>query len=233
MVKKNNSLWILSKYFGLIILIAILWIILSYYHLSYNSDKIVNNNLTQYIIDKKIGHKSNSSEIILPSDKNIVSKVSNLQPCRLLYMLVSYTFEQFLYVQKVLDGLRDICNFGYNVTIVIQASSGFSHLDPMYEILANQIYCIRIQDKIPLIVLEYGQIGFGLNSRHRSYMQSHIDDYDYFIYAEEDMIFTYSHLLAFLHAQNQLKIMMSENEWLQYQIGFLRYNIVYIPTIVK
>jgi len=53
-------------------------------------------------------------------------------------------------------------------------------------------------------------------------MADHLLDFDYFVFAEEDMVLTYSHLRAFVFEQDKLENSLPDSQWLRYQIGFLR-----------
>jgi hypothetical protein len=140
----------------------------------------------------------------------------------ILFMTASYSFEQFISLQNVLDNWRDICNGGWDVTVLIQVSSkGLVNNHPYLSLLRDRMYCIRTSSYIPLIVEEYGTIGFGLNSKHRACAAAHLNDFDYFSYAEEDMLLTVSHLTAFVSATTKLKEALPDS-WMRYQIGFLR-----------
>jgi hypothetical protein len=140
-----------------------------------------------------------------------------------------YTFDQFLYLQKALDALRDQCNAGWNVTILVQAASGLTYKHPRYAELADRLYCHSTGSFIPLLIENFGKIGFGLNSRHRIYMREHIEEFDYFAYAEEDMVLTVSHLQAYLDAELKLKRALPRT-WMRYFIGFLRWEDSIVDT---
>ena len=63
-------------------------------------------------------------------------------------------------------------------------------------------------------------------------MADHLLDFDYFVFAEEDMVLTYSHLRAFVFEQNKLKKSLPDSQWLRYQIGFLRCDKAIMYCIV-
>lgn len=162
----------------------------------------------------------------------VLDQISRLQghiqahrPPRLLFMTASYTKNQLLSLQKTLDCMRDHCNAGWNVTVLVQmawedkAVEGENRLAE----LQDRLYCSATDSNIPLIIQPFGKIGFGLNSRHRVYMRDHLNDYDYFSYAEEDMLLTVSHLNAFLKSETELKRLFPRT-WMRYQTGFLRYE---------
>lgn len=154
------------------------------------------------------------------SDHVLIPKLLNERPS-LLFMTASYTMDQFQSLQKVLDSMRDICNAGWNVTVHLQVSSDFSYQHPRYEEIHRRTYCFTSSSHIPIIIEKFGKIGFGLNSRHRVYMRNHLSEYDYFSYAEEDMVLSPSLLLAFLQAEVELKQLFGTS-WLKYTPGFLR-----------
>jgi hypothetical protein len=157
---------------------------------------------------------------------------------RLLFMLASNSMDQFLYLQKTLDCMRDICNAGWNVTVHMSVSGEFSMENPRYQELLDRAYCVRNQEPIRIIMEQYPEnMGFGLNSRHRLYLQQlyeralntdeafpFTDHFDYVSYAEEDMLLTISHLNAFMAAEAALQREFPST-WMQYVPGFLRYSL--------
>jgi hypothetical protein len=196
-------------------LVITLWIINQYlyFHLRSTSNSLETDALftERYLHIRK--YKENKSIGDLSDSKSVK---------RLLYMMPSNTMDQFLYLQKVIDSLRDICNEEYwHVTLHLQVSNGFNHSHYRYNEIFKRCYCINKQSYMPIIISSYDSIGFGLNSKHREYLKQHIDDYDYFAYSEEDMLFTLSHLKVYIHEMNRIKLKFPRT-WLRYALGFLR-----------
>lgn len=137
-------------------------------------------------------------------------------------MAASYSFDQLISLQQALDCLRDICNSGWDVTVHLQVSpQGLVEGHPTLALLRDRMFCVRTDSHIPLLVEEHGMIGFGLNSKHRAYMAAHVGEFDYFAFAEEDMLLTVSHLQAHIAATDTLRRYLPDT-WMRYQIGFLR-----------
>jgi len=150
--------------------------------------------------------------------------VSEPEGHRLLFMAPVYGMTQFIFLQKTLDCMLDICNMGWNVTVMLQAAKGFSQNHGRYIEIKNRAYCHRARSFIPIYVDVFSDnIGFGLNKQHRSVMTKHLYDFDYFVFAEEDMLLSASHLQAYIQAEHRLRKAMP-SQWLQYTIGFLRYE---------
>ena len=131
--------------------------------------------------------------------------------------------DQFHGLQKAMDCMRDICNAGWDVTVSMQTASGFDEEHERYNELRERMFCVDKNEYIPLHIQTFKKIGFGLNSRHRLYLQEHLMDHDYFSFAEEDMLLTVSHLKAVIEFENTLKRALPKT-WLHYTPGFLRYE---------
>jgi len=178
---------------------------------------------TKWIVEGDNLFQKRSHDFSASNDSVVVDAA--LKRPSLLFMFASYTMDQFIYMQKALDCMRDICNSGWDVTVHVQAASGFNYSSPRYEELADRLFCVSIQKRIPLIVETYDKIGFGLNSKHRLYAREHLAEFDLFVYAEEDMIFTISHLRAYLQSLRELQLTFPQT-WLHYYIGYLRWEDV-------
>jgi hypothetical protein len=148
---------------------------------------------------------------------------------RLLFMAATYTMDQLRALQMTLDGMRDICNAGWNVTIHLQSASDLVYGHERYEEFRRRLWCEDARHFIPLIVEHYDKVGFGLNSRHRLYMREHVRDFDYFSFAEEDMLLTVSHLRAYVAFERHMRAVLPRTH-LRYTIGFLRYEDSTIDT---
>lgn len=156
------------------------------------------------------------------SNKGSDSSLEMIRP-RLLFMSAVYSFDQFLYLQKVLDAMRDHCNAGWNVTIHLQVANGLHYQHPRFIETQDRLYCYDMGAHIPIILESYGKIGFGLNAKHRAFVRNHINEFDYFSYAEEDMLLTVSHLRAVIEGEKLLKSALPKT-WVRYMIGFFRWE---------
>lgn len=142
---------------------------------------------------------------------------------RLLFMTASYTDEQLVMLQKVLDCMLDFCNSGWNVTVHISASNSLNYTTSTYKEYQDRLYCKSTSSYIPIIIDNYDKIGFGLNAKHRIYMRNHINDFDFFSYAEEDMMLTVSMMSAYLDELLKVKRIFPLS-WVRYNIGFFRFE---------
>ena len=72
--------------------------------------------------------------------------------------------------------------------------------------LKQKLYCYRMGRSIPIIT-EYhdSEVGVRLGLKHRALVAKLINDYDVFIYQEDDLMLEYSHLVAYLHETKLLE----------------------------
>jgi hypothetical protein len=148
----------------------------------------------------------------------------------ILFMAASHTMNQYMQLWSTIENLRDICNAGWDVAIHLQISNRLQSNATMLNQLKHSLSCkiydqqsgSYVRHEIPLHLSEYNpDIGFGLNSRHRSIAQNLIKNYDYFIYAEEDMRLSVTNFIAYLQGMKLVKEHYPSS-WMDYTIGFLR-----------
>lgn len=164
-----------------------------------------------------------TKSILRTTDSTTTSFLVKSHRPRLLFMTATYTMDQLKAFQMTLDCMRDICNAGWNVTIHVQSASDLSYAHERYAEFQSRLWCADSESHIPLVIENYKKIGFGLNSRHRLFMREHVRDFDYFSFAEEDMLLTISHLKSFIRFQSLMKKHLPKTH-LRYTIGFMRYE---------
>ena len=175
----------------------------------------------------QLERESSRYSAIHPTEgESLAPVVSKVMKRRLLFMVASYSFDQYLSLQRTMDSMRDICNAGWDVTVHLQVSTKAINVNhPEWALLKERMFCVRTGLYIPILLEEYDMIGFGLNSKHRAYASANLDSFDYFSYAEEDMLLSVSHLEAHISATERLRrLLPGQDDWLRYQIGFLRYE---------
>lgn len=140
---------------------------------------------------------------------------------RLLFMAAVYGMKQFLYLQRTLDHVRDICNAGWDVKVILHTANELDYDHPRFKEIQDRAFCYFSGSFISIELKKYGAIGFGLNKQNRQSMLDHLNDFDYFVYLEEDMSFTINHLNAFIQSETKLKRAFPRT-WVRYVTGFLR-----------
>lgn len=173
---------------------------------------IHNHNLATYNVGSKVSKVS-----------RLPQPITNQAHGRILYLAPSYTFQQYLSLWKSLESWKDICECGWVVDISLQVSNGWTLQHPMITDMLPSLYCHRTAKILNITINQFRDIGFGLNSKHRAIIKERLLEYDYFVFAEEDMLFTIHHLHSYLLGMEQLKRLFTD-KWKEFTVGFLRFE---------
>eukprot|EP01031_Cornospumella_fuschlensis_P024485 gene24485-29594_t len=88
----------------------------------------------------------------------------------------------------------------------------------------SKVYCYRTQDYVPIVyTIRPKSIGNKLSEVAKSEAYRYKDDFDVFIYQEEDMILLYSHLVAYIAETTRLVELLGVEGLQTYSLGFQRY----------
>ena len=132
----------------------------------------------------------------------------------------------------ILHEYRSICEAGFLPSLVIFTFTTMT--SDLIHYLQAKLYCYRTQSYIPIQYNTYNSsLKYQLADQHRIFLQqdnsSITNLYDIFIYQEDDMIFTLSHLQAYLIETYKLEWLLSNatsstpTPSNDYSFGFFRY----------
>eukprot|EP01038_Epipyxis_sp_PR26KG_P004107 gene4107-5857_t len=123
----------------------------------------------------------------------------------------------------ILNEYKAMCEGGWNVTIAVFSFVELS--ESLHRFIEQKLFCYRILSQIQFKVIVYpSSIGYLLSEQPRKYAKLHLDDYDVFMYQEEDMIIQYAHLVGFLYETKRIYQLLNEKGISDYCIGFQRYR---------
>lgn len=122
---------------------------------------------------------------------------------RILCMLLSYKFFRMDSILAILHEHKSMCNAGWDVTVVI-----FTVVPPsvrMRRYLDTKVYCHRIQAPVKILFeIRSDDSPRTLGAETRYYLRDVWQQYDLYIYQEDDMIVEYNHVMAFLTETEKL-----------------------------
>ena len=85
----------------------------------------------------------------------------------------------------------------------------------------SRSYCYRIQQPIKFrLSVHDPTVGNELASFHRLEIAKEIDNYDVFVYHEDDMILKLSNFVAYLEETNKLKKLLPETGLQDFSLGY-------------
>lgn len=101
----------------------------------------------------------------------------------------------------------------------------------MQRYLESRLYCHRIERNVALHISKHDpSVHINLVEEMKDYMKSVWQNYDVFVYMEEDVIVEYQHVMGYLAETRKLWALVGKEKALtQYYIGFQRYRRHLVP----
>lgn len=116
---------------------------------------------------------------------------------RILGLLLSYNLDHIDPLFLITNEYVSMCEAGWNVTFVLFTTANWT--DKLKGYLRSKTYCYRTDDYIDIRYALYDQsVRNNLGSFHRVYIKKEIDNFDFYVYHEDDIIFKHSHLSGYL-----------------------------------
>jgi len=106
---------------------------------------------------------------------------------RLLAVINMYSLMNWELLEEVVDGYLNICEGGWHVKIVFLVA--FDWTDDLSRYLNRNLYCYRLGQSIPIEVRVFNKsIGVRIVNFSRRPVSEYINDFDVFLYTEDDMV---------------------------------------------
>ncbi|RYH29302.1 hypothetical protein EON65_09030 [archaeon] len=137
-------------------------------------------------------------------------------------MVLSFEFTRTDPIILLLHEYRSMCEAGWNPTVMFLTTNHLS--ESVRNFFRSKVYCYRTKEYIPIqYTVRPKSLGNKLAEEAKSEAYKYRNDFDVFIYQEEDIIFLYSHLVAYLAETQQLVNLLGEEGLQKYSLGFQRY----------
>ena len=116
------------------------------------------------------------------------------QDRRMLFMLNAYDFNATeSHVINTLQTLTSWCERGEEIHVALYTTS--HELASYVHEKKQRFFCQRLSASLPIAVLEYDKnITINIAGMHRYLVADKIEDYDWFLYTEDDLALTHSHV---------------------------------------
>ncbi|KAL3927187.1 MAG: hypothetical protein SGARI_005391, partial [Bacillariaceae sp.] len=157
--------------------------------------------------------------------------VSPLQDTRILIAIAAFDFSQIPHLEEVLDAYQGLCVTGASkVTLVIHATVAYPVT--LIDLLNSRIlpsckgiFSIRI-------VLKPSSLRLHLVDCHRELFYSNLDNYDLFIYTEDDIRVTPMTVAAYVTETKRVQELVGMEESKNYNVGIVRYEYNWPNNVV-
>lgn len=160
--------------------------------------------------------------------------LSVLNGVRVLVALASYDFSQLPHLEEVLDAYHDLCVAGAKVDVFVHTTEPYPV--SLIDLLNSRLTCTNPSPNAGLqitIVLKSPSLRLNLVDCHRKLFYERIDEYDLFIYSEDDIRVTPKTVASYIHETNRVKELVGgEKAASDFNVGIVRYEYNYPPEII-
>lgn len=148
--------------------------------------------------------------------------VSLLQGTRVLLCIVAFDLEQMIHLESMLDAAVDACEAGADVAVRLYAAEAWP--ERLQQLIRHRAFCSRTGQALRVeLAMKERRDRLFITNHHRPDMYALLDDFDLFVYAENDMLIPARTLAAYLQQEAALYD-ASVEAWEAHAFGFLRYE---------
>jgi len=177
--------------------------------------------------DSKIEHKAAK----VRSSSSSTSSKSPFDGIKILVAIVSFDFSQIPHLEEVLDAYQDLCMTGASkVDIVIHTTVAYPVT--LIDLLNSRLLPVCRDIFSITIIVKPSSLRLHLVDCHREMFYQKIDDYDLFIYTEDDIRVTPRIVGAYLTETKNVQAMVGTERSSDFNVGIVRYEYNYPNNVV-
>lgn len=155
---------------------------------------------------------------------------ANSEKNRVMGFILAFSYDHIDPLILILTEYVSMCEGGWDPTVVLFTTVQWT--PAMFRYIRQKTYCYRTNAAIKVRTEVHPKdVGTALAAKHRPYLEKELNNSDVFIYHEDDIIFKYSHLSAYLAETKKLNELSPETGLYDYSIGFQRYRRIYRDNI--
>lgn len=148
---------------------------------------------------------------------------ANTQYNRIMAFILNYSYDHIDPLLLIFGEYVSMCEGGWDPTVVIHTTSNWTQA--MHRFVRGKTHCYRTGQSVKVIVdVHDPSVGTSLAAKHKKFLRENVNDFDFFVYHEDDIIFKYAHLVAYLNETKTLHDLMPETGLKDNVIGFQRYR---------
>lgn len=175
-------------------------------------------------------HQTNDINVMRISSSSLShlnQENSGLSGVKILVAIASYDFSQFPLLEEVLDSYHDICVAGAKVDLYIHTVVPYTVA--LIDLLNARMNCDGME---VIIIVVSPAVRLNLVDFHRPLFYDKIDDYDLFIYSEDDIKVSPTTVKAYLDETRRIEQLVGTSPAVDYNVGIVRYEYNYPPDII-
>lgn len=148
----------------------------------------------------------------------------------ILVAIASFDFSQIPHLEEVLDGFRDVCEAGAKVDVVIYSTEPYPV--PFIDMLNSRLKCTNSENFSITISLHSPALRLHLVDIHRTLFYEKLDEYDVFVYTEDDIRVRPTTIAAYLQETERVINLVGVQKSTNFNVGVVRYEYNFPPDVI-
>jgi hypothetical protein len=148
---------------------------------------------------------------------------------RILVVLVAYDFGQLPHLEDVLDSYHDVCWSTGVAALDVIVHATVAYPVTLIDLLNSRFTCEHFT---VTIALKPAKLRLFLVDEHRQVFYDHIDEYDLFIYSEDDIRVTPTTIVTYWRESMYIAQTIGNDAASDYNIGIVRYELNFPPNVI-
>jgi len=160
-------------------------------------------------------------------------QASVLDGKRILAVIASFDFSQIPHLEELLDSFHDLCVAGAQTDVFIHTTVPYPV--SLIDLLNTRHKCTNTSPRSGLsitITLFSPSLRLHLVDKHRPLFYEKIDDYDIFVYTEDDIRITPHTIAAYLYETDRVQSIVGKEHASDFNVGVVRYEYNYPPDMI-
>ena len=157
---------------------------------------------------------------------------SVLDGLRILVAIAAYDFSQLPHLEEVLDSYNTLCAAGAYVDVFVHSTVAYPVT--LIDLLNSRLVCTNPSPRAGFsvtIVLKSRKLKLHLVDQHRKLFYDKIDEYDLFIFTEDDIRVTPTTVAVYLSETKRVKELVGPEKAAGFNVGIARYEYNYPPDV--
>jgi hypothetical protein len=167
------------------------------------------------------------------SSSSSSSTASILDGVKILVAIASYDFSQIPHLEEVLDGYFDLCAAGAKVHVVIHTTIAYPVT--LIDLLNSRFQCQNPSPRAGFaltIAVKPSSLRLHLVDCHRTLFYDQLNEYDVFIYTEDDIRVSPRTVAAYLIETRRVATLVGIDQASNYNVGIARYEYNFPSNVV-
>jgi len=152
---------------------------------------------------------------------------SKLHGVRILVAIASYNFAQLPHLEEVLDSYHDLCLTRAIVHVFVFTTVPYPVA--LIDLFNTRLTCEGLEIKI---IIKNPQVRLNLVDFHRELFYEKIEEYDLFLYSEDDLRVTPKTVAAYIEHTKRVEQIVGKSPAEDFNVGVVRYEYNYPLNVV-